>query len=135
AVEAELVWDNAEHGTIAHRACLQLAERSGVTLSLRDWMLSTVWQQVGEWHAEGYPVRAVLSLSANQVTDPDLLKAVAEVVHTVDGPDPSWLCLGVPVSAVLGSNREETRENLGNVRAHGVGLAVHGLRGAAEELD
>src|SRR5699024_10544772 len=48
---------------------------------------------------------------------------------------PSWLCLGVPVSAVLGSNREETRENLGNVRAHGVGLAVHGLRGAAEELD
>jgi diguanylate cyclase (GGDEF)-like protein/PAS domain S-box-containing protein len=131
SLEAELRWDADEGRVVEHRVCQRLAERSGVTLSLRDWMLRTAWSQLAEWHREGHRVRLSVSLSPNQAQDPDL----AAVVHDVlDHGEllPHWLRVSAPVSAISGD--EEARENLRNLGARGVRTALHEFHGSPTDL-
>lgn len=131
ALEAELRWDTDEGRVAEHRDCQRLAERSGVTLSLRDWMLRTAWHQLGEWHRDGHRVRLSVSLSPNQAQDPDLASVVHEVL-TRGALDPRWLRLSAPVSAISGD--EEARENIRNLGARGVHTALHEFHGSPTEL-
>lgn len=133
AVEAEIIWETAEHGRVTHRDCLRLAERSGVVLPLRDWMFTSVWEQLQEWHAEGYSARALLTLSENQAGDPDLISAVRAVLRGTE-LNPHWLRLCVPVSALLADGGAEARENVCHLRDHGIHAVLHGFRGTPEEL-
>ncbi|MHA6800625.1 diguanylate cyclase domain-containing protein [Bounagaea algeriensis] len=133
AVEAELVWEPAEHGPVGHHECLRLAERSGANLSLRDWLLRTVFEQLADWRSEGSDVQVVLSLSENQAVDPDLVHVVRTVLSGGEVP-PSALRLSVPVDALLGGSRDEVRENFGHVADCGVRTSVHGFRGTPEEF-
>ncbi|MHA6805078.1 diguanylate cyclase domain-containing protein [Salinifilum ghardaiensis] len=133
AVEAELVWEPAEDGPVDHHECLRLAERSGANLSLRDWLLRAVTEQLGDWHAEGSPVQVVVSLSENQAVDPDLVRVVRGVLEA-DGVPSAALRLSVPTDALLGESRDEVRENFGHVGSCGVQTSVHGFRGTPEEF-
>ncbi|MEB3372240.1 putative bifunctional diguanylate cyclase/phosphodiesterase [Saccharopolyspora mangrovi] len=130
-LEAEFRWDTSDFGVIEHADCLRLAERSGVTLSMRDWMLQTAWQQLAEWHAGGHRVRLSVSLSPNQGRDPDL----AAVVHKVlDGSelDPRWLRLCMPIAAIR--DNEEARDNLRHLSSRGIQASLHDFTGSPGEL-
>lgn len=131
-VEAQLLWETEEFGTIRHHECLRLAERSGVTLSLRDWMLRTVCEHRAEWWRDGHPTAVAVRLSANQAQDPDLVAVVRRALADDPG-EGGELRLCIPTSAVLGPH-EEARENVHHLDALGVRTALHGFTGAAEEL-
>ncbi|GAA4884105.1 putative bifunctional diguanylate cyclase/phosphodiesterase [Saccharopolyspora cebuensis] len=133
ALETELLWDTAGDGAIGHAECLRLAERSGVTLSLRDWMLVTAWEQLDDWHSTGHPVRLALALSENQTRDPDLVVVIRRALAQ-RALDPRWLRLLVPMSALLGERCEEARDNVHHLNRMGVRSSVHGFRGSPEEL-
>ncbi|MCA1187232.1 MULTISPECIES: bifunctional diguanylate cyclase/phosphodiesterase [unclassified Saccharopolyspora] len=132
SVEAQLRWDPPDHGALGHRECLQLAERSGVTLSLRDWLLREAWGQVGLWHRSGYRTCFLVELSENQVRDPDLVALVRSVLEDGD-LDPSWMHLAVPTRVVMEAS-EELLENLRLLRGLGARVLLHSFAGSAPEL-
>ncbi|WP_187351901.1 putative bifunctional diguanylate cyclase/phosphodiesterase [Allosaccharopolyspora coralli] len=131
-VEAQLSWDTVEHGRLDHASCLGLAERSGVTLALRDWLLRSAWEHVGEWQRDGRHVRVIFGLSHNQSQDPDLVAAVRAVVDDAD-VDPQWLRLCMPVAAVLDEDGEAS-ENVRILQDIGVQPALHGFEASPREL-
>ncbi len=131
-VEAQLSWDTVEHGRLNHASCLRLAERSGVTLALRDWLLRSAWAHVAEWQRDGHQVRVIFGLSHNQSQDPDLVAAVRTVVDAAD-VDPQWLRLCMPLSAVLDEDSEAS-ENVRILQDIGVQPALHGFEAAPREL-
>ncbi|RKT86280.1 PAS domain S-box-containing protein/diguanylate cyclase (GGDEF) domain-containing protein [Saccharopolyspora antimicrobica] len=132
ALEAGLRWDTSENGTLEHEECLRLAERSGVTLSLRDWMVATAWDQLREWHADGHRVQLNVALSPNQGQDPDLAAVIHRVLDTGD-VDPGWLRLCLPMVAISGDN-EETRDNIRFLSSRGIKTSLHDFQGSPEEL-
>ncbi|RRO18355.1 EAL domain-containing protein [Saccharopolyspora rhizosphaerae] len=130
-LEAEFRWDTAEFGVIEHADCVRLAERSGVTLLLRDWLLQTAWQQLAEWHADGHRVRLSVSLSPNQGRDPDLAAVVHKVLDSSE-LDPRWLRLCMPIAAI--SEDDEARENLRHLASRGIQASLHDFTGSPGEL-
>ena len=131
-IEAELRWETAEFGRLDHADCLRLAERSGVTLSLRDWMLGSAWEQLGRWHRAGHQLRLVVGLSPNQAQDPDLVATIRRVLAQ-ESLDPQWLRLSMPMYVMLGDN-EEARENVTFLDRLGVKTALHSFHASPGEL-
>ncbi|MFR9727615.1 putative bifunctional diguanylate cyclase/phosphodiesterase [Saccharopolyspora sp. MS10] len=132
SVEARLRWSPPGHEVLGHRSCQELAERSGVTLALRDWMLRTAWEQVAQWHRGGQRVCFLVELSGNQFRDPDLVALVRSVLDG-GGLAPGWMHLALPADAVLRAS-EELLENIDVLRSMGVRVLLHGFSGSAQEL-
>ncbi|WP_017974270.1 diguanylate cyclase domain-containing protein [Actinopolyspora halophila] len=132
AVEVRLSWQPAGYEALDHDECLRLAELSGITLSLRDWMLRTAWTQLGEWHAQGMHPQLIAGLSPNQSRDPDLVAVVRDLV---DGGalDAGWLRLCVSMKALMSSGGE-ARDNVTTLAGTGVQTAAHEFSGAPSEL-
>lgn len=128
---AQLNWCSQERGWLNHAQCLDLAERSGVTLSLRDWMLHSAWEQTQIWHTAGYRPKVLVDLSGNQTHDPDLIAAVRSVLANTH-LHPQWLWLSVPMDAL--THDEEARENLGLLAEIGISMVVHGFSGTPTEI-
>lgn len=131
-LEAELFWQPEDHRRLEHTECLRLAERSGITLSLRDWTLRSGWEWLGDWHRAGYRTRLIIGLSPNQAGDPDLIKTVREVLRKGD-LSAEWLQLCLPVCAVVDENRD-TRDNIQVLSEMGVQTALHDFKGSPLEL-
>lgn len=133
SVEAQLAWQPDGHEPLEHAEILRLAEGSGVTLELRDWMLRCVWEQLAEWSRAGHDTCVLIELSTNQSRDPDLVALVRGVLGAGDELDASWLHLCMPTDAVMNSP-EEIRENIRVLRSMGVRTMLHSFRGAPQEL-
>ncbi|MBE9373228.1 diguanylate cyclase [Saccharopolyspora sp. HNM0983] len=131
ALETGIRWDSAEAGAIGNDECLRLAERSGVVLPLRDWLIATAWDGLREWYGDGYRVRLDLSLSPHQAADPDLLAAVRRVLEGGGAPVEA-LRLCVPVAAL--EHGQEARDNIRHLAAGGTPLALGGFRGSPPEI-
>ncbi|WP_050784274.1 putative bifunctional diguanylate cyclase/phosphodiesterase [Saccharopolyspora erythraea] len=132
AIEAELSWETGEFGRLDHADCLRLAERSGVTLSLRDWMLGSAWEQLARWHRAGHRPPLVVGLSPNQAADPDLVGTIRRVLDE-GSLDASWLRVSMPMRVMLGDN-DEARDNVRFLDRLGVRTALHGFHASPGEL-
>ncbi|WP_051099068.1 putative bifunctional diguanylate cyclase/phosphodiesterase [Actinopolyspora mortivallis] len=131
-VEARLSWQPPDHDELGHEECLRLAERSGITLSLRDWMLETAWRQLEQWHERGLCPQLVVGLSPNQSRDPDLVGTVRRTVGSGTlAADRLRLC--VSMGALMRSGGE-ARDNLDTLAATGVRTAAHEFRASPAEL-
>lgn len=132
ALEVELSWQPEDHAVLSGQQCLRLAEKSGVTLELRDWLLRCTWEQMNAWHAEGFRTRLAVGLSPHQAQDPDLVASVRTIL-TASELDPDWLCLSIPFAAVTGDG-DEARENVGYLYEMGVRTVLHGFHASPEEF-
>jgi diguanylate cyclase (GGDEF)-like protein/PAS domain S-box-containing protein len=117
-VEALLRWDHPLLGPLAHELCADLAEQTGLILPLGEWLLRTASEQVGWWR-QRFDVPLVVSLTAHQSSDSDL---VARVVRAAQ--DPASLTIGMPVGAM------RTPESMDNLRV----LADMGVRTVLDDF-
>ncbi|HEX4702441.1 MAG TPA: EAL domain-containing protein [Pseudonocardiaceae bacterium] len=132
-VEAGLRWDHPRFGVLGHRRCVELAEQTGLMLSLGDWMLHSACAQVLRWRSEsGFDLPLVLALSEGQVVDPDLVGRVLGILDAA-GIEPAELRLGMPAH-LLDGTRPEPVENLKVLAEAGVDVVLHGFGGAAGDL-
>ncbi|WP_086788103.1 bifunctional diguanylate cyclase/phosphodiesterase, partial [Crossiella equi] len=74
-VEVLLHWQHPEAGEINHDDCVRLAEETGLTILIGQWMLRTACEQLARWQqefqAEMPPIG--LRLGRSQAADPDLV--------------------------------------------------------------
>ncbi|MEU4739245.1 EAL domain-containing protein [Actinosynnema sp. NPDC023658] len=107
-VVARLHWDRGED-PLDHATCVEMAERTGLILSLGEWQLATGCGQV-RWWGQGSEFTAPLhvGLTAHQSCDGDLVRRVRRVLDDTGLPA-SRLTVGMPVPVVA---RAEAVENL-----------------------
>jgi diguanylate cyclase (GGDEF)-like protein/PAS domain S-box-containing protein len=98
-VEARLHWDRPGE-PLAHERCAELAEATGLVLSLGDWALRAAGRQGQWWHQRldfGLPL--VAGLTGHQVSDEALGTRVTRLLADTGLP-PRQLLLGIPVGVL-----------------------------------
>ncbi len=124
-VEALVRWDHPTRGLLAPSHFIDIAEESGLILTLGAWILDEAVAQAVRWH-HAHPdaprVEMAVNLSTRQLADPDLLDTVTTVLaqHRLD---PALLTLEITETALMGDT-SAALATLHALKALGVGLAV-----------
>jgi cyclic di-GMP phosphodiesterase Gmr len=74
SVEALIRWTHPERGNISPDEFISRCESNGLIIPLGHWIIETVALQAAEWRDQGHAVRIAINVSANQLSDPELLE-------------------------------------------------------------
>jgi diguanylate cyclase (GGDEF)-like protein len=100
-VEALLRWQHPVHGLLSPDQFIPLAEKSGVIVSLGEWVLNEACRQMGEWRAQGNSARNVaVNLSPLQFSHRGLIQLVRQVLDRYS-LEPRCLTLEVTESTAM----------------------------------
>jgi diguanylate cyclase (GGDEF)-like protein len=100
-VEALLRWQHPVRGLLSPDQFIPLAEKSGVIVSLGEWVLNEACRQMGEWRAQGHFGWSVaVNLSALQFSHTGLIQLVREVL-TRYSIEPRFLTLEITESTAM----------------------------------
>ena len=86
-VEALLRWQHPDMGLLPPGAFIAAAERSGLILSLGEWVLDEACRQLRAWDDDGHDVPTIaVNLSPLQFSSPSLVETVRDTLarHAVD---------------------------------------------------
>ena len=124
-VEALVRWQHPLRGLLTPAAFLPLAEETGLIVELDGWVLRKACRQLATWR-QWYPQLASLVLNVNvderQMASMELTSDVAALLVEHNLPA---RCLRLEVTeGVFRSGSEHGKEQLAELKALGVGLAV-----------
>ena len=100
-VEALVRWFHPEMGMLTPDEFVPLAERSGLIKPLSRFVLENAIGQAKRWHADGFPLRVAVNLSARTFLDADLPATITKLLADA-GMDPSWLELEITETELMG---------------------------------
>jgi predicted signal transduction protein with EAL and GGDEF domain len=124
-VEALLRWNHPERGLLLPDAFLPLAESTGLIVPIGAHVVATACHQAGLWsHAGpgGGPLRVNINLSARELGQPELPRAIAQVLEG-SGASPAAICFEITESALL-YDVDATEATLRELKALGVLLSI-----------
>ncbi len=81
-VEALVRWVDSEYGAVSPIEFVTWAEKSGLIDKLTHWVLRSATAQSLEWRSRGIYLPIAVNLSPLNLTDPDLIPLVHELLHT-----------------------------------------------------
>ncbi len=123
--EALVRWEHPERGLLLPGSFIEVAEGSGLIVSLGLRVLDQVCRQVAVWDAhlgDRAPGMVTVNVSPRQLIEPDFVDSVREVFEAT-GIDPGRICLEITENALM----EDVDLSLGvlaSLKAIGVGLAI-----------
>lgn len=121
--EALVRWQHDEYGSVPPAEFIPIAEQTGLIRGLSEWVLAEACRELAAWKAAGAAPRFVtVNLSPLQLTDPDLVPLVREVLES-NGLAPAELCLELTEGALM-SSPERGIDALRALRALGVSIAL-----------
>jgi diguanylate cyclase (GGDEF)-like protein/PAS domain S-box-containing protein len=136
AAHPVLRWDFPDGTRLGHRDCVELAERSGMSVQLGPSVLHevcgkllAVQKVLGEQHAPLLRLR----LTRLQSGDGDLVRAVHRAIRDT-GAQANLLEIGLDTTAVL-DDYGDARDNLEVLAELGVTTGLCGFQGGPRELD
>jgi diguanylate cyclase (GGDEF)-like protein len=125
-VEALLRWLRPASGVATPRDFMELADTSGVMLSVGPWVLETACQQAREWQKRGSRgLRLMVNLSAHELQQDDLVVHVEKAL-AASGLPPDALHLEIPEGYAM-RDLARTVATLRELRSVGVHLAIDGF--------
>jgi EAL domain-containing protein (putative c-di-GMP-specific phosphodiesterase class I) len=119
AAEALLRWQHPTRGLIPPTEFIALAEESGLIVDIGAWVLETACEQAAQWTAAGRPIRISVNVSARQLDDPSLPRAVHHALNR-SGLDPDQLVLEITETALM-----RDAENAADVLGTGYSSLAH----------
>jgi len=120
--EALLRWHDPEHGDVAPKVFIPLAEESGLIHVLGEWVIRTAALQCAAWHEAGLELRVSVNLSGRQFYREDLAQRITEIVREA-GCKPEWIELEVTESSLL-HDLDSIKKVLQQLRKEGFGVAI-----------
>jgi diguanylate cyclase (GGDEF)-like protein/PAS domain S-box-containing protein len=122
--EALLRWNSPRFGTVSPAEFIPIAEETGLILVLGRVVLGRACAQLAAWRTEHPEADLTMSvnLSARQLTDPDIVDFVADLLRTAD-LDPAALTLEI-TETVLMEHADESAVRLRQLKALGVRIAI-----------
>jgi len=100
SLEALVRWTHPELGAVSPAEFVPLAESTGGSRQLTNWVLGAAIRQMGEWRRQGLELDLAVNLSAPDILDPDLSDEILRLLrrHQVDSTS---LLLEITESAVM----------------------------------
>ena len=125
--EALIRWKHPKRGYLPPDDFIPLAEKTGLIVSLGNWVLETACKQITEWAARRSTAHltVAVNISARQLLNPDFVK---NVLATLDrtGANPKSLKLELTESMFV--------DDLEDVVAKMTALKAHGLRFSLDDF-
>jgi diguanylate cyclase (GGDEF)-like protein/PAS domain S-box-containing protein len=78
--EALLRWRHPEHGLLSPDQFLDIAEDSGVIVSIGEWVLRNACNQARAWNDQGYPLSVSVNISNRQFHQANLVDKTAQIL-------------------------------------------------------
>jgi diguanylate cyclase len=122
ALEALVRWTHPQLGPVSPAEFVPLAESSGGSRRLSEWVLQAAIRQMGEWHRHGLQVQLSVNLSAPDILDPDLGDQILALLRS-HAVHPTSLLLEITESAVMRDPQGAAR-NMQLLRVAGVRFAI-----------
>jgi diguanylate cyclase (GGDEF)-like protein len=122
SLEALVRWTHLELGPVSPAEFVPLAEGTGNSRPLTNWVLAAAIRQMGEWRRTGLELDLAVNLSAPDILDPDLGDEILRLLkeHRVDS---SALVLEITESAVMQDPQTAAR-NMQLLRIAGVRFSI-----------
>ena len=121
-VEALLRWHDAELGDIPPAQFIQIAEESGVIVSIGNWVLDAAVAQCAAWHAKGMALTMAINVSPLQFQQADFVERVGQTLKKYALP-PHLLELELTESILI-QDVEDALRRLEALASLGVQLAI-----------
>jgi diguanylate cyclase (GGDEF)-like protein len=122
SLEALVRWQHPQLGAISPAEFVPLAESTGGSRRLTNWVLAAAIRQLGEWLREGLEVQLAVNLSAPDILDPDLGDEILRLLRR-QRVDPAMLMLEITESAVMRDPQVAVR-NMQLLRLAGLRFAI-----------
>jgi len=122
-VEALLRWHHEERGWIPPDTFIQVAEETGLIISLGDWVIDEACRQLSQWAAIGLGhLTLAVNVSVQQFAKVDFVDSVLGALrrHSVN---PTLLELEITESLLM-RNVAETTDSMKRFRAAGIRLSI-----------
>ena len=122
SLEALVRWMHPQLGPVSPAEFVPLAESTGGSRRLTNWVLGAAIRQMGEWRRQGLELDLAVNLSAPDILDPDLSDAILGLLrqHRVDC---GALLLEITESAVMRDPQVAAR-NMQLLRITGVRFSI-----------
>jgi diguanylate cyclase (GGDEF)-like protein len=122
SLEALVRWHHPQLGAVSPAEFVPLAESTGGSRALTNWVLAAAIRQMGQWRREGLELDLAVNLSAPDILDPDLGDAILRLLreHRVE---PTALMLEITESAVMRDPQAAVR-NMQLLQISGVRFAI-----------
>ncbi|MEM7294694.1 MAG: EAL domain-containing protein, partial [Pseudomonadota bacterium] len=121
--EALVRWNHPERGLVGPGAFIEVAEETGLIISLSDWIVDEACRQVAEWYKVGLTdLQIAVNLSALQFQDPDLVAKISGAIER-HGVQPKSIELEITESAIM-NDPVEANKLLDELKGLGVTLAI-----------
>ena len=122
SLEALVRWGHPLLGPVSPAEFVPLAERTGGSRRLTNWVLAAGVRQLGEWRRAGLDLELAVNLSAPDILDPDLSDAILTLLRA-QRVDPPALTLEITESAVMRDPKAAVR-NMQLLRLAGVRFSI-----------
>ena len=122
SLEALVRWTHPQLGPVSPAEFVPLAESTGGSRRLTNWVLAAAVRQMGEWRRMGVELDLAVNLSAPDILDPDLGDVILQLLrqHRVDS---TALLLEITESAVMRDPQVAVR-NMQLLRIAGVRFSI-----------
>ncbi len=122
SLEALVRWTHPQLGPVPPAEFVPLAESTGGSRRLTNWVLAAAVRQMGEWRRAGLELDLAVNLSAPDILDPDLGDVILQLLreHRVES---TALLLEITESAVMRDPQVAVR-NMQLLRIAGVRFSI-----------
>lgn len=131
-LEALLRWQHPQLGTVPPSRFLAVAEETGLSASLGEWLLREVCRQIKDWREAGFGWPVALNLSARQYRDKNLLAGLDAILAEA-GIIGEGLEFEIPEAAVMGYP-EQAASVLAGLKRRGARLSIDDFGTACSSL-
>ncbi|ADI00646.1 GGDEF and EAL domain-containing protein [Salisediminibacterium selenitireducens] len=119
--ETLLRWHHPIFGELSPAEFIPVAEKSGLIISLGQWVLKHSIEQVRKWHQAGHVLPVSINISVQQFTQSDFADFVSEQINA-SGVDPAMIELEVTESVT--ENPQLTRTTMKKLKEIGVMISM-----------
>lgn len=121
--EALLQWNNPELGKISPAQFIPIAEKTGLIMSIGNWILREACNQTQQWHTQGFSDFSIaVNLSAYQFKSGDIAEQVANALWD-SKLNPNFLELELTESLVM-ENIEKSLLMLRVLKTMGIKISI-----------
>jgi diguanylate cyclase (GGDEF)-like protein len=121
--EALLRWTHPVHGPISPADFIPVAEKSGLIVTIGEWVLAEACKQCRSWQRRGErPLGVAVNVSAVQFEQSDFPERMTRILRE-SAMDPSLLTLELTESVLI-RDVSRAREHLAGLREAGVRIAL-----------
>lgn len=122
-LEALLRWHHSTLGYVPPQELIDLAEESGMIISLSDWVLKTACTQAKSWQSQGLPLAPVsVNLSPGQFIQAKLVERIDSILEETQ-LDPRYLQLEITENLLM-RDMDSAIQTLRILKEKGVRLAI-----------